>query len=225
MTVALAVVVASCGGSDSDSASKGGKSVKKPAKKTPVANADGSCTKVNESPQQWDSEPKMTIAKSATYTARLKTSEGMIVAKLDAALAPHAVNNFVFLAKNGFYTCIPFHRIMRDFMVQTGDPTGTGTSGPGYNITDDKVTKPYDRGVLAMANTGAANTGGSQFFIVHGTTVNQQLTPTYSLFGKVTSGLDVLDRIATAPVVTGASGENSSPEKPVWLEKVTVTEG
>lgn len=165
----------------------------------------------------------MKVTAKQTYTATLVTNKGTMDVELLPAEAPHAVNNFVFLAKQGFYDCVPFHRIIKDFMVQTGDPEGTGTGGPGYTIQDDKVSMPYDRGVVAMANTGSPNTGGSQFFIVHGTDVNNTLGPTYPIFGKVTKGLDVLDDIAATPVEASASGEPSQPTDPVWLESVKIT--
>ncbi len=164
----------------------------------------------------------MTVSAKDAITATLVTSKGDITVKLLPADAPNAVNNFVFLARQGFYTCIPFHRIIADFMVQTGDPQGTGMGGPGYTISDDKVTKPYSRGTLAMANTGAPNSGGSQFFIVHGTNVNATLTPTYARFGEVTQGLDVLDAIASTPVEASDSGEMSVPTSKVWLESVRI---
>ena len=211
--IVLTLFVASCGGGSSTS-------TKTKASK-PASSSTSSC-KLRSNPQQWSAPPKMTVSAKDAITATLVTSKGDITVKLLPADAPNAVNNFVFLARQGFYTCIPFHRIIADFMVQTGDPQGTGMGGPGYTISDDKVTKPYSRGTLAMANTGAPNSGGSQFFIVHGTNVNATLTPTYARFGEVTQGLDVLDAIASTPVEASDSGEMSVPTSKVWLESVRI---
>jgi cyclophilin family peptidyl-prolyl cis-trans isomerase len=226
MVLACALLAAACG-SDGDSSGTSDTSAKSAGGSTGSSKtgsgSDGPCSKVTDSPKQWDAPPPMAIKASDSITAQLVTSEGNIDVELMPKDAPNAVNNFVFLAREGFYTCVPFHRVIKDFMVQTGDPTGTGAGGPGYNISDDKVTKPYDRGVLAMANTGAPNSGGSQFFIVHGTTVNSTLGPTYALFGKVTNGLDVLDAIATTEVAPSDSGEMSDPVEDIWLESVKVS--
>ncbi len=205
------LLLGACGSSKDDGAGP---------KKQAASKQDG-CT-INDAPKQWDAAPTKKVAASEKVTATLQTSKGDITIKLLPADAPNAVSNFVYLADEGFYTCVPFHRIISGFMVQTGDPTGTGTGGPGYTIADDKVSKPYSRGTVAMANTGAPDSGGSQFFIVHGTTVNDTLTPTYARFGEVTEGLDVLDAIAETPVEAGDSGEVSSPTDDVWLEKVTI---
>lgn len=171
-------------------------------------------------PKKWDAPPKYTLRAGAKYTATLTTSEGVMVAELDPEEGPCAVNNFVFLAREGFYKDIAFHRVIKDFMVQTGDPIGTGSGGPGYSIKDDKVSKSYERGTLAMANAGP-NTGGSQFFIVHN---DYALPPSYSIFGKVTKGLEVLDKIATSPVAMSDSGEQSKPTKKLTLKSVTIAE-
>jgi len=125
------------------------------------------------------------------------------------------------LAKKGFYKEIKFHRIIKDFMVQTGDPTGTGGGGPGYAIKDDEVKSEYGVGTLAMANAGP-DTGGSQFFIVHGESVG--LGPQYAIFGKVTKGLDVLDTIAQSEVEPSPSGETSQPTSEILLKSVKITE-
>ena len=131
----------------------------------------------------------MTIDTSKTYTATVKTTAGTFAIALDAKAAPMTVNNFVFLADKGYYHCVIFHRVIPSFMDQTGDPTGTGTGGPGYTIADENPpkapTRPsqYPLGSVAMANTGAPNTGGSQCFIVAGPE-GECLPNTYSLFGR-----------------------------------------
>ncbi|HKO24887.1 MAG TPA: peptidylprolyl isomerase, partial [Chloroflexota bacterium] len=121
----------------------------------------------------------MTIDPGRRYSATLRTSEGDLLVDLLAEEAPKTVNNFVFLAREGYYDGVPFHRIIKDFMVQTGDPTGTGTGGPGYRFEDEPVRLRYTKGIVAMANAGP-NTNGSQFFIVHGREV--QLPPNYTIF-------------------------------------------
>jgi cyclophilin family peptidyl-prolyl cis-trans isomerase len=172
--------------------------------------------------QQWSQAPQMTIDPDKTYSATIRTSEGDITVNLLAQEAPKTVNNFVFLAREGFYDGAPFHRVINGFMIQTGDPTGTGTGGPGYRFADEPVKRRYTRGTVAMANAGP-NTNGSQFFIVHGQDVG--LPPNYTIFGEVTDGLDVVDKIATAPVRRGSSGEQSAPVNLVRIEGVTVNEG
>jgi len=170
---------------------------------------------------QWSSPPAATIDPARTYTATLSTSAGDITIELLPADAPLTVNNFVFLARENFYANTPFHRVIPGFMVQTGDPTGTGTGGPGYRFNDEPVSRRYEPGIVAMANAGP-NTNGSQFFIVHGAN-GSSLPPSYTIFGRVTSGMDVVDRIATAPTVRDGR-ENSRPENPVRIQSVTVTE-
>lgn len=170
--------------------------------------------------KQWSSPPAMTIDQNKQYTATIKTSMGDMTAELYAKDAPITVNNFVFLANQKFYDNVKFHRIIKGFMVQTGDPTGTGAGGPGYQFPDEKVTKPYTRGTLAMANAGP-NTNGSQFFIVQ---QDYPLPPNYTIFGKLTGGLDVLDKIASVPVAAGRGGEKSVPTEDVRIESVSISE-
>jgi cyclophilin family peptidyl-prolyl cis-trans isomerase len=161
----------------------------------------------------------MQIDPGKTYTADIKTSDGTITVELFAQEAPQTVNNFVFLARQGYYNGVIFHRVIDGFMVQTGDPTGTGRGGPGYSFRDEPVRRRYTRGIVAMANAGP-NTNGSQFFIVHGQDVG--LPPNYTIFGQATSGLDVLDKIATTPTLSG--GEGSRPVNPPKIEEVTINE-
>lgn len=155
-----------------------------------------------------------------TYTATLETNHGSIDVEFFPDDAPATVNNFVSLAKDGYYDGTPFHRIIRGFMIQGGDPTGSGMGGPGYKFADEPVNKDYEPGTLAMANAGP-NTNGSQFFIVL-QDLRGRLPKNYTIFGKVTDGLDVVDAIADVDVTRGSSGEVSSPTQPVTLEKVTV---
>ena len=145
------------------------------------------------SPQtkQWSKPPEMKINPTKKYTATFKTEKGDIVCDLYASKVPHTVNNFVFLAREGFYDNTIFHRVINDFMVQGGDPTGTGMGGPGYKFNDefDASLKHTGPGVLSMANAGP-NTNGSQFFITHVAT--PWLDRKHSVFGQVVKGLDVL---------------------------------
>ena len=173
--------------------------------------------------KKWSSPPAMQIDPSKTYTATIRTSLGDMTAELYPRDAPNTVNNFVFLARQGFYDGVIFHRIINGFMVQTGDPTGTGTGGPGYRFNDE-LTNPrgYSRGTLAMANAGP-NTQGSQFFICHGSGA-ERLPHNYTIFGKVTEGLDTLDQIAGVQVRPGAGGERSSPVDPPRIEGITIQE-
>lgn len=140
---------------------------------------------------KWNTQPEMKIDPKKQYTATLKTDVGDIVVKLFADKTPKTVNNFVFLAKEGFYNDTIFHRVIDDFMVQGGDPTGTGMGGPGYKFSDefDSSLKHDKPGILSMANAGP-NTNGSQFFITHIPT--PWLDNKHSVFGEVTEGLDVL---------------------------------
>ncbi len=170
--------------------------------------------------KQYSAPPEMKLDSKKQYFATISTSKGDMKAELFAKDAPATVNNFVFLAREGFYANVKFHRIMAGFMVQTGDPTGTGAGGPGYRFKDEPVTRKYDRGALAMANAGP-NTNGSQFFIMH---ANYPLQPNYTIFGQVTTGLDVLDKIATVPVTASRSGEKSQPTEDVLIKSVTIEE-
>jgi cyclophilin family peptidyl-prolyl cis-trans isomerase len=142
-------------------------------------------------PKQWSKEPEMAIDPKKSYTAILKTDQGDITIQLFADKTPRTVNNFVFLAQEGFYAGTFFHRVIANFMVQGGDPTGTGRGGPGYKFKDEFVPGlRHDKpGVLSMANAGP-NTNGSQFFITHVPT--PWLDGKHSVFGQVTGGLDVL---------------------------------
>jgi cyclophilin family peptidyl-prolyl cis-trans isomerase len=168
--------------------------------------------------KQWSSPPELTIDPAKTYTATIRTNKGEITAKLLADEAPNTVNNFVFLAREGFYDGVIFHRVIRDFMIQGGDPTGTGTGGPGYKFADelDSARSRGDKmGTLAMANAGP-NTNGSQFFICH---QDVGLPPSYNVFGKTTDGLDVVDAIAT----TSTDGRDR-PTDDVVIESIDITE-
>ena len=141
--------------------------------------------------QQWPKQPEMQIDPMKQYSAVFKTDKGDITCSLYSSKVPHTVNNFVFLAKQGFYDNTIFHRVITDFMAQGGDPTGTGMGGPGYKFNDEvnSSLRHTGPGVLSMANAGS-NTNGSQFFITHVAT--PWLDNKHSVFGQVVKGLDVL---------------------------------
>jgi peptidylprolyl isomerase len=164
----------------------------------------------------------MTIDPAKTYTATISTNHGDIVIALNAQDAPITVNNFVFLARDGFYDNVIFHRVIPGFVIQGGDPTGTGTGGPGYRFQDEPVKGKYEIGSIAMANSGP-NTNGSQFFICEGPN-STTLPPRYNLFGKVISGQDVVTAIANVPKTTGGDGAQSKPITPVVIRTITITE-
>lgn len=170
--------------------------------------------------KMYTTQPPMTIDQNKKYTATFKTDAGNIVAELTAEETPITVNNFVFLAREKFYNGTIFHRVIKNFMIQGGDPEGTGMGGPGYKFADEKFSGTYKRGVLAMANSGP-DTNGSQFFIMHG---DNSLPPNYVIFGKIITGMKTVDKIATAPVKPSASGEDSSPVTPIRVETIEILE-
>lgn len=142
--------------------------------------------------KQYSAPPPQTIDTAKKYTAAFETSRGAILCELFAADAPKTVNNFVFLAREGFYNGTTFHRVIKDFMIQGGDPTGTGRGGPGYRFEDEvkNNSQRHQVGSLSMANAGP-NTNGSQFFITH--VVTNWLDGKHTVFGKVISGQDVVN--------------------------------
>jgi cyclophilin family peptidyl-prolyl cis-trans isomerase len=150
-------------------------------------------------------------------SATLHTSEGPVELELHSDDAPKTVDNFVKLAEDGFYEGVIFHRVIPDFMIQGGDPTGTGTGGPGYQFEDEINEHPVERGALAMANAGP-NTNGSQFFIV---TVDSApwLDGKHTVFGRVTSGMDVVDRISQVD-----RDSTDRPREPVTIERVELSD-
>ncbi len=164
--------------------------------------------------------PKLSIDTKKKYSAVMTTSKGPMTIELFASETPNTVNNFVFLAREKFYDGTVFHRIIKDFMIQGGDPKGNGTGDPGYKFSDEKITRDYKRGIVAMANSGP-NTNGSQFFIMHGET---PLRKNYVIFGQVTSGLETLDAIANTPTTDNGMGEESKPMEIVTLQSVTISE-
>ena len=220
-----AIVIGACGGEESEepeSSSGSGSAAEATATLPADTGSDtGEPSATTEGqdnvPQQWSSEPAMALEEGKDYRAVVRTSKGEMTIDLFEGEAPRTVNNFVFLANQGFYEGVVFHRIIKDFMVQTGDPTGTGAGGPGYRFADEPVTRDYLRGTVAMANAGP-NTNGSQFFIVH---ADSPLPKNYTIFGTVTEGLDVLDAIANTPVRSNGR-EMSTPTEKVTIESVEI---
>jgi len=174
----------------------------------------------NQLNNQGETMPKMQIDKNKTYQAVLSTSAGDITINLYADKTPITVNNFISLSKKDFYNQTIFHRTIKGFMIQGGDPKGDGTGDPGYKFNDEPFTGEYTRGIVAMANSGP-NTNGSQFFIMH---QDYDLPQNYVIFGKVTKGIEVVDKIVQAPVITNTPGENSTPVNPASIKSIKITE-
>jgi len=174
---------------------------------------DGSAPKS----QKFASEPEMGIDPTKRYTATMETSMGTMVIALDALKAPRTVNSFVFLALNHYYDGIIFHRIIKGFVCQGGDPTGTGRGGPGYQYADElPKAGQYQIGSLAMANAGP-NTNGSQFFLISGPS-GVGLPPAYALFGQVVKGLEIVEAMQSVP-----TGAGDRPTTDVVINSVTIT--
>ncbi|NLG97741.1 MAG: peptidylprolyl isomerase [Chloroflexi bacterium] len=154
--------------------------------------------------QQWRTPPAMEIDPKKSYFVDMETSKGKIVLQLFPEYAPKTVNNFVFLARQGFYDGVTFHRVISNFVIQGGDPTGTGRGGPGYMFEDETRGNPlkHETGVLSMANAGP-NTNGSQFFITH--SPQPHLDGKHTVFGKVTEGMDVVNSIRQGDVMTSVT--------------------
>jgi len=198
---ALAVTLVSCGG--------------KAVQTTTAAQS----TKTGQ--KKWSAPPPMTIDQNKEYTATIKTNYGDITVQLFPKDAPLAVNNFLFLARQGYFDGVKFHRVLKGFVIQSGDPTGTGGGDPGYSFADEKITRDYIGGTLAMANAGA-NTNGSQFFICLAN-LTGRLQKAYTIFGIVQTGMDVVLKIGDVAVKL-ANGELSSPTVDVHINTVVITE-
>jgi peptidyl-prolyl cis-trans isomerase B (cyclophilin B) len=206
---ALTLLATACGGSSGTSANR------------PLVAGCTQPPSAHPKVQKFDAEPPLTIARAA-YTATIVTNCGTIVATLDGAKTPHTVNSFAFLAGKHFFDSSPCHRLTTEgiHVLQCGDPTGTGGGDAGYTIPDENLTgATYPPGTLAIANAGQPHTGGSQFFLVYGDT---QLDPAYTPFGHVTSGLDLVQRIAAAGSDDANGAGDGHPKQPVTIESFTV---
>lgn len=204
---------------------------------TPTSKAPDPCAKPGAGTpgkQQWKTEPAMSVDKSAKYTFTLQTTCGDIAVALDAAKAPATVNSFKFLADKGFFDHSKCHRLTAEgiYVLQCGDPTGTGQGGPGYTIPDENLTAlgkagangtvTYPAGTIAMANTGQAHTGGSQFFLVY---KDSPLAPSYTPFGTIgADGMKVLQKIAAAGAAAPDAHQNTAPNATVVINKAVVKE-
>jgi cyclophilin family peptidyl-prolyl cis-trans isomerase len=172
-----------------------------------------------EKKAQYAKPPPLTVDPSKNYTATVQTSCGTFELQLLPKVAPLAVNSFVFLARHHFYDGVTFHRIVPDFVIQGGDPTGTGSGGPGYKFSDELKNKlTYQTGTLAMANSGP-DTNGSQWFVVVSENGAKQLQHLYTIFGKVLKGIDVVEKINKVP-----TGSDQKPLQTVYIEKITIKE-
>ena len=167
---------------------------------------------------KYSSAPQMQIDGSKSYAAVIETDHGTVVIDLYPSEAPKTVNSFVFLAREGFFDGLTFHRIIPGFVIQGGDPIGTGSGGPGYEFEDELDNDlRYESGTLAMANAGP-NTNGSQFFIVTGSQ-GERLPKNYSIFGKVRDGMDAVKAIESVP-----TGAGDRPKDPVVIQSVRIEE-
>ena len=158
--------------------------------------------------KQWKNQPPMTIDSKKSYQARIATARGEIVLQLFPEHAPQTVNSFVFLARENFYDGLVFHRVIANFMIQGGDPSGSGSGGPGYRFVDETSGNPlkHETGVISMANAGP-NTNGSQFFITHAP--QPHLNGRHTVFGKVQQGQDVVDAIKQGDAMVSVRIEES----------------
>lgn len=167
--------------------------------------------------KQYDKPGDMKIDPKKTYIVTIDTSEGKMVGELYPKLAPATVNSFVFLAKEKFFDGLTFHRVIKGFMLQGGDPAGNGTGGPGYALKAEFNDTKHEKGILSMARTADPDSAGSQFFIMHAAAPH--LDGKYTVFGKITQGLDVIDKIANVQI-----DERDKPTTPVIIKSITVEE-
>ncbi|MEI7027433.1 peptidylprolyl isomerase [Paenibacillus sp. y28] len=223
----LAVSLLFQGTSDQASISAGSAAQSGTAAESPAGSTAAESS--HESQQErktYTAAPELTIDITKSYTATVTTNKGSFTMELYADSAPNTVNNFIFLAREGYYDQVIFHRIIESFMIQTGDPTGTGSGGPGY-LFNDELGGPhtYEPGIVAMANAGP-NTNGSQFFICTGEdSLFLNHYPNYTIFGKITEGMDVVQAIAATPVGTNPlTHEMSAPQEEISIQSVTVQE-
>jgi cyclophilin family peptidyl-prolyl cis-trans isomerase len=211
--LALAAGLAACGASDGNATQPAAQSQPPVQSQPPLSAAPAESAAPGAEGCPTSAPGPLTAGETRDVT--IETDLGDIVIAVEADLGPLAAGNFVALAECGFYDGTVFHRIMPDFVVQGGDPTGTGSGGPGYEFPNDPVSVPYERGVVAMANAGR-DTNGSQFFIV---LEDAGLPPDYSVFGRVSSGMEVADQISAGPSTGGQSGQALEP---VTMNRVTV---
>jgi peptidyl-prolyl cis-trans isomerase B (cyclophilin B) len=177
----------------------------------------GLTTHAADKPKQWDAPPKVTIDPKKQYTAVMETSLGKITIALDPKVAPNHVNSFVFLAKQGYYDGVIFHRVIPGFMAQGGDPTGTGAGGPGYQLKAEFNETKHVRGVLSAARAQDPDSAGSQFFLMHADA--PFLDGKYTAYGKITEGIEVVDKIVKLP-----RDESDRPNDPPKIVSIKIEE-
>jgi cyclophilin family peptidyl-prolyl cis-trans isomerase len=217
---AVLIVVAGCG-SDSDvPAADATQATTIDETSTQAAAPDGAdCPPVagaDSQTREFDSAPPSCLEPAASYEAIVTTNQGEFTIAVDPETAPVAANNFVYLARNQYFDDTVCHRIIPNFVVQCGDPTATGTGGPGYTIVDEPPTVPYEIGSIAMAKTQAPDSAGSQFFIITGSD-GASLPPEYALFGQVVDGFD------TAVAAMAAAGTpTGEPTEPIVIESIRI---
>ena len=217
----IGLVAAGCGGSDNSADAATDSTVASTtgdvaASTADCPPADGTGTQT----RQFDAPPPDCLTPGVTYEAIVTTNKGELTIVLDPDSAPVATNNFVFLARNGYYDDTPCHRIIPGFVVQCGDPTGTGTGGPGYTIVDEPPAPgQYQIGSIAMAKTVQPDSAGSQFFIITGSD-GAALPPEYALFGQVTDGLE---STVAAMAAAGTPGDGV-PSEPIQIQSVRIVE-
>ncbi|MHB8644517.1 MAG: peptidylprolyl isomerase [Thermomicrobiales bacterium] len=237
------VALAACGGSSATATTKpasppGGlaATVQAAASAAPAGAASTAQAAASQAPAantadvasrdgKYKSPPPLTIDKTKKYTATIVTNKGTMKADLFVDTAPITVNSFVFLANDHFYDGVIFHRIVAGFVIQGGDPAGTGLGGPGYGFANEpsSFTRNYEKGTLAMAHSAQPNSNGSQFFIcLDNLTAKGALPKEYNIFGKVVQGLDVVDKIAATPTRPDSRGEKSVPTERVFMQSVTI---
>ena len=233
LAIVLAVLAAALFGGKDDkkttSATDSSTTTSGPAASTttvdPAVLAKVQCndTKPPENPNRptFKEPPPMTIDPAKKYTATMETSCGKMTIELDPKGAPKTVNSFVFLAKQKYFDGLTFHRVVKDFVIQGGDPQGTGQGGPGYEFEDEVPPAGYKIGSLAMANSGP-NTNGSQFFVITGNE-GTQLPAKYNLFGQVTSGVEVAQKLET--LAADPPDPSGKPSRTLYILSVTIKEG
>ena len=216
---ALLVVTTGCG-SDDASDGAGADSIEPVATENAIEQNDADCPPVDGADSQtrdFGAAPPMCLEAGASYEAIVTTNKGELTIALDPETGPVAANNFVFLARNQYSDDTVCHRIIPNFVVQCGDPTATGTGGPGYTIVDEPpATGQYQIGSIAMAKTQAPDSGGSQFFIITGSD-GAGLPPEYALFGQVVDGLDT-----TVEAMAAAGTPDGTPSEPIEIQSIRI---
>jgi peptidyl-prolyl cis-trans isomerase B (cyclophilin B) len=225
LIVVIFVVVVTRNGSTKSSAASATPSAATPTATHAAAKYPCTWTKSGTAAKPVRVPSTTTPPKSGRVVVDVATTRGSMVFTLDRAQAPCTVASFESLVKQGFYNNTPCHRLVAKgiYVLQCGDPTGKGTGGPGYTVPDEYSGKEkYTRGVIAMANSGSANSGGSQFFITY---KNDSLPAQYTVFGTVTSGLSVVDKVAAGGANNANGSGDGAPKLPIKLTKLTVTSG